>query len=76
MKLEVWEDFSTRNKVYHLELSQVDLEEVPLDNFDRALLRECSGSSSIADALLCLEMIARRLEQLEEKKRKILVPPA
>ena len=34
-----------------------------LDGFDRRLLEECEDSDSVADKLLALELIARRIEE-------------
>jgi hypothetical protein len=49
---------------YVLEISGGDYARMkPLDGFDIRLLRECEDSESIADRLLGLEVIARRIEQ-------------
>ena len=45
-----------------LDITNHDMTSVPLDKFDHLLIQECSGSASISDALLALEMVARKLE--------------
>ena len=51
-----------------LDITDYDMQSVPLDKFDHLLLQECSGSDAISDALLALETMARRLEQAERAK--------
>jgi hypothetical protein len=60
----------TRNHVYHLEISDVEFVLMRLDNFDTLLLKECEGSDSIADKLLALETLARRIEEERERQAK------
>ncbi len=36
-------------------------------DFDRALFRECEKSNSVADKLLALETIARRIEEQNQR---------
>ena len=48
---------------YTLLISDFDLTTVELDQFDWALIEECSKNESIADVLLALQTIAFRLEQ-------------
>ncbi len=59
-------------RVLRVEWSDWDIVQLDLDGFDRALLRECDQSMTLADILLGLEMIARKIEA----KKKGLVPGA
>lgn len=59
-------------RVLTVEWSDWDLVQLDLDGFERMLLRECGQSVSLADILLGLELIARKIEA----KKKGLVPGA
>jgi len=48
---------------YLLELDSNETLPTNLDNFDMMLIRKCGVSNSIADKLLALECIVRRIEQ-------------
>jgi hypothetical protein len=49
---------------YTLDVDARALAEVDLDDVDRALLRECGADdASIADRLLALEMLMRRMQE-------------
>lgn len=54
--------------VYTLTFDEDELERIRLTPMDRALLRECEESDSIADMLLGLETIARRIEEYDKDK--------
>lgn len=60
------------HRVLTVEWSDWDLVQLDLDGFERMLLRECEQSESLADILLGLELIARKIEA----KKKGLVPGA
>lgn len=50
--------------VFQLRLADADLRNVKLSHFERAVIRECdSPDASLADRLLGLELLARRLEE-------------
>jgi hypothetical protein len=59
-------------RVLTVEWSDWDLVQLDFDGFERMLLRECEQSVSLADILLGLELIARKIEA----KKKGLVPGA
>ena len=63
MILEVTDKVNTCAQVYRLTLCKSDLIFVNLDPIDRALIHECEASNSVADKLLALECITRRIEQ-------------
>ena len=69
MQFGTTEMSDTRTSIFTFTLTQMDMVMVNLDAFDRALLVECEASSSIADKLLGLECIARRLEQAALRER-------
>lgn len=61
------ENINSGSKVFILTISISDYVKARFDNFDEALLRECKREdATIADKLLALEMVARRIEE-EEK---------
>lgn len=62
MRLTADERFETGERRYVLILERGDLERFIPEPFDLALIRECDQSASIADKLLALECIARRIE--------------
>ena len=59
-------------RVLTVEWSDWDLVQLDFDGFERMLLRECEQPVSLADILLGLELIARKIEA----KKKGLVPGA
>ena len=63
MQFDTTEMLDTCTRVFTLTLTQRDMITVNLYQFDHVLLAECDASPSIADKLLGLECIARRLEQ-------------
>ena len=69
MQLDTTDIAETCTRIFKVTLTQMDMVMVNLDSFDRALLVECEASSSIADKLLGLECIARRLEQAALRER-------
>lgn len=68
MKYKEWRDPTTLSSFCQISISDFDLVHIPLYDFDKKLLEECSKSNSVADKLLALETIARRLEQLNPNK--------
>jgi len=65
MKFQYRRDLTTNATHYYLVLEDADVAWAPLDQFDRMLIKECEGSKSIADKLLALECIARKIEEAE-----------
>jgi len=63
MKLETWRDPATNDYHVMLKLDCFEIRCAKLTDFDRALFRECEESSSVADKLLALETMARRIEE-------------
>ena len=63
MKLIHWKDEVKNIWHYSLEFSASDLMEINLDRYDMALLSECEDGS-IADKLVGLECIARKVESV------------
>lgn len=66
MKLEHQEDACGGRTTWVFSYYTMELESTRLDNFDRALIKECEESDSVADKLLALECIARRIEEQEK----------
>lgn len=66
-RLEVWEDFELNNKVYKLTINAMDYTLAQLTDFDYALLHDIEygkpSKTPIADKLLGLETIVRRIEE-------------
>ena len=60
MRLTGWEHGGTW--VFELELSRADLDGAAGPSGDLDLMTECADSASVADQLLALEAIARRVE--------------
>jgi hypothetical protein len=56
-------------RVYHLEIDEMDLILCNLNWFDRAVIADCdSEGATIADKLLALELITRRIEEAHRLK--------
>ena len=72
MKLSKYKLISEDSTRWLLEFTNQEFVVNELSWFDRALLAECDKSNSIADKLLALETIARKIEdkELEEKNRR------
>lgn len=68
MKLLTFQDIGSRLSVFHLEINDVDILLTPFEPFDFLLAEECSKSDSIADKLLWLEHLARRIEAQQVRK--------
>jgi hypothetical protein len=72
--IEISEDVASNSKTCKIVISATDYTEAKLTNFDYALLEDIDhgkpSSTPIADQLLGLEMIVRRIE--EAKARKVL----
>jgi hypothetical protein len=62
MKLVMFSDPQTFENVYVLRVPQSEMAGVRLEGFDRMLIDECNKSESVADTLLGLELIARKIE--------------
>jgi len=67
MKFEHHKHPATNDYHVSLVIEGFELRSVRFTDFDRALFRECEDSESIADKLLALETVARRIE--EQQKR-------
>ena len=63
MKFSQVREVTTNATVYQLRVEDTDMLLAPLDIFDMMLLKECEASKAIADKLLALETIARKIEQ-------------
>lgn len=63
MKFEEHQVDMRGSRKYVLDLDDSELMPLNLDKFDRMLIRECGASNSIADKLLALECIVRKIEQ-------------
>ena len=64
MKLSRWDDPETGAMIYKLKIEPLDIiSAYPLDNFDRLLIDDCEKSGCIADKILALEIIVRKIEQ-------------
>jgi hypothetical protein len=70
MKLLKQRDEQWGEDRYTIIFSDADMVAVNLDNFDRLLLDSCQkDEANIADVLLGLELIARRLIEQHERQR-------
>lgn len=71
--IEFWEDFSNNSRVYKIVIARADYLLAEFSEFDLALLNDVDSgepsSTPIADKLLALEMVARRIEEAYAKKR-------
>lgn len=56
-------DLERDSFVYTLEIENADIIAIPLDSMDHTLIDECEKSHKIADKLLGLEMVVRKIEQ-------------
>jgi hypothetical protein len=63
MTLQKLREITTNETLYYLRISDCELVMAELDTFDIMLIRECDTSASVADKLLALETIVRRIEQ-------------
>lgn len=67
MKLEVHKGL-THDIIYKLTISELEMSSIKLDKFDRRLVGELLfEESQIADKLLALELITRRIEEVVGK---------
>lgn len=69
MKFETSEHADTKTRTFTLTIEEVDVMSVHLFDFDRAVMTECEASGSIADKLLGLELLARRVEESDVRMR-------
>ena len=70
MELTFRTDLSTLDRVSEFRFSEYEMVHARFDAADRRTLKECDASTSIADKLLALELIARRIEEHRERERK------
>ena len=56
-------DFVDGLRTFRLEISEHEMQRASFAALDFRLMRECEGSDSVADKLLGLETIARRIEE-------------
>ena len=72
--IEFSDDIASGDRIYKVHLDQRSLATVKLDKFDRALLDDIeNGEKSgtpIADKLLGLETLVRRIEEQSEGEKK------
>lgn len=69
MKYEETIDGLTKERVVILKFSYEEIMSLypKLDDFDKALIKECEVSDLVADKLLMYEMIVRRLTEIKAK---------
>lgn len=63
VRLRRWVTVPEGTRVVHLEIDVADIEAAPLDQVDRELLGHMSDDHSVADQLLALENLVRRIEE-------------
>lgn len=64
MNLEFHTELETGDDVITLRITRADQQAVRLDDFDQLLLSECSkDNASIADRILGLEALCRRIQE-------------
>lgn len=68
MQLTAQVDPKNLRRVFVLEIHESELIRVPLTAADRLVLQDCESSDSVADKLLALELIARKIEQSSDSK--------
>lgn len=64
MNLKSWKH--NQKTHYLITIEDSELAQIPLDEFDRELLRECEISDHVSDKLLALEALSRKIERLHE----------
>jgi hypothetical protein len=69
VNLESYVDHESRDHVYRLTIPERDLVTVRLFEWDRYLFDEVAQSASVADQLLALELLARRIEATVAQKK-------
>lgn len=67
--VEVTEDFKTGDKLVYVRVPRIDLEEIKLDDFDKAVIRE--PEENAADIFQSLEILARRQAQQSKPPKSI-----
>lgn len=75
MQMEWWRDPGTLDRRISILISERELEEVyrTLNDLDKLLLRECDGpDATLADRLLGLELLARRLQEKKDRDAALL----
>ena len=66
MKLSCIRDVENQQTVYKLSMTDSEVTQVFLGNFDKLLIDECETSDKIADKVLALEMITRKIESTQQ----------
>ena len=67
MKLERHNDICKDKIIWSFSYNSLELVLIRLNKWDKLLIKECERSDSIADKLLALECIARKIEKANEK---------
>lgn len=67
MTFEHYRHPATGDYSVSLTLTEEELESIKCTGFDRALFKECEESNSIADKLLALEAVVRKIEEEYDK---------
>lgn len=62
MEFRKTREIITNATIYYIRIEDFELQFAPLDEFDMRLIRECDKSIAVADKLLALEAIVRKIE--------------
>ncbi|HUU88395.1 MAG TPA: hypothetical protein VMX17_11680 [Candidatus Glassbacteria bacterium] len=67
MRILSYNDTAQSKRRYLITIDDIDMMDVNFTDFDRSILKDCEKSNSIADKILALELIARRIEESQKK---------
>ncbi len=72
VKLVYWDDLRSGSRIFKLEFSEYDMETVigRLDDWEKRMLAQLGQNGSIADKLLGMEMVARKIEDAHAEKMR------
>ena len=68
MKLDITKDIEDQKTTYVLTIEKQDMITAKFTKRDRQLFEICDKSDKISDKLLALEMIAMKIEEVEQPK--------
>lgn len=68
MKLDIIKDIKSQKTTYTVTIEKQDMITAKFTKRDRDLFEICDKSNKISDKLLALELIAMRIEEVEQPK--------
>lgn len=72
MKAVFQTDVKTGEQIIIVKVRPKDFEMLELEASDWKIIGECGSSGKVSDKFLMLELLARRFEQLHERRRQSL----